>query len=183
MKNETRYIVSDAVSIPVIRIASKGEAYRMVTKPGWGLVEWYSAEDGYKNPVNRDRSDKTQVMYCDDDCDGTIYGKDGSAFYILPCEEINMKDAPTQAETETIIYGDSDGFSFWTKGKIKIFVTYTEDGVIDTYRIENENGTHEAWETEISFEDLQSEADFWATDRADIPGTFEYMRKQEQQIA
>ena len=94
-----------------------------------------------------------------------------------------MKDAPTQAETETIIYGDSDGFSFWTKGKIKIFVTYTEDGVIDTYRIENENGTHEAWETEISFEDLQSEADFWATDRADIPGTFEYMRKQEQQIA
>ncbi len=47
MKNETRYIVSDAVSIPVIRIVSKGEAYRMATKPGWGLVEWYSAEDGY----------------------------------------------------------------------------------------------------------------------------------------
>ena len=87
MKNETRYIVSDAVSIPVIRIVSKGEAYRMVTKPGWGLVEWYSAEDGYKNPVNRDRSDKTQVMYCDDDCEGAIYGKDGSAFYILPTVE------------------------------------------------------------------------------------------------
>ena len=46
MKNEIRYIVTDVVSIPVIRIASKCEAYKMVTKPGWGLVEWYSAADG-----------------------------------------------------------------------------------------------------------------------------------------
>lgn len=183
MKNETRYIVTDTVSIPVIKIASKGEAYKMVTKPGWGLVEWYSAADGYKNPVNRDKSDKTQEMYCDEDCSGVIYPKYGREFCIFPYEEIHMQDAPKQAETEAIIYSDADGFSFWTKGEIKIFVTYDENGLIDTYRLEYGAEQPAEWETEISFKDLQSEADYWAIDRADIPGTFSYMCKHEKQSA
>ena len=54
-QNEVRYIVTDVVSIPVFRLVSKTEAYRQAVKPGWGTVEWYSAADGYKNPVDRDR--------------------------------------------------------------------------------------------------------------------------------
>ena len=183
MKNEIRYIVTDVVSIPVIRIASKCEAYKMVTKPGWGLVEWYSAADGYKNPVTHDRSDKTQMMACDEDCSAVLYPKYGSEFCIFPYEEINMQDAPKQAATEAIIYSESDGYSFWAKGEIKIFVSYDKNGLIDSYRLGYGNDTPEEWETEISFDDLQSEADYWATDRADIPGTYDYMRKHEKQSA
>ena len=51
MKNEIRYIVTDIVSIPVVRIAKKSEAYKDATKAGWGVVEWYSATNDYKTPV------------------------------------------------------------------------------------------------------------------------------------
>ncbi len=62
-KDETRYFVTAVASVPVYKFASKTEMYRMATKPGWGAVEWYSAADGYKNPVTRDRKDKTQQLY------------------------------------------------------------------------------------------------------------------------
>lgn len=187
-KNETRYIVTDVVSIGVIRIAKKSEAYRQATAPGWGVVEWYSevTENDCIGrpvtrmvPVNRDKSDKTQVMYCDEDSDATLYPKYGREFCISPYEEINLKDAPTQAETEVIIQSDSYGFSFWAKdtADVKIFVTYDENGLIDTYRLENWAGKPYDGEVEIKFEDLQSEEDHDRIDRADIPGTFNYYRK------
>ncbi len=47
-KDETRYFVTDVASVPVYKVASKTEMYRMATKPGWGAVEWYSAADGYE---------------------------------------------------------------------------------------------------------------------------------------
>ena len=34
MKNEVRYIVTDVVSIPVCKLASKTEAYKQAAKPG-----------------------------------------------------------------------------------------------------------------------------------------------------
>lgn len=52
-------------------------------------------------------------------------------------------------------------------------------GLIETYRLEGESGIPAAGETEISFEDLQGEEDYKSIDRADIPGTLEYFRKQE----
>ena len=115
--DETRYIVTDVVSIPVTRVVKKGTAYRDTTKPGWGVVEWFSPADGYKNPVFRDRSDKTQVMYGMDDTSAVMYGKDGSEFMISDSEEINLKDAPAQADTAAIIVSDSCGFWFWADGE------------------------------------------------------------------
>jgi len=76
-QNEIRYIVTDVVSIPVIKLNSKTEAYKQATKPGWGTVEWYSAADGYKNPVFRDRKDKTQELACDEDSHADLYTKNG----------------------------------------------------------------------------------------------------------
>ena len=52
-KDETRYFVTSVASVPVYKVASKTEMYRMATKPGWGAVEWYSAADGYKNRAKR----------------------------------------------------------------------------------------------------------------------------------
>jgi len=40
-------------------------------------VEWYSAADDYKNPVARDRSDKTQQLCCDEDTSASLYTKNG----------------------------------------------------------------------------------------------------------
>lgn len=59
-KWEVRYFVTDVASVPICKTHSKTEAYKQAAKPGWGTVEWYSAEDGYKNPTIRDRNDKTQ---------------------------------------------------------------------------------------------------------------------------
>lgn len=123
-QNEVRYIVTDVVSIPVFRLASKTEAYRQAVKPGWGTVEWYSAADGYKNPVSRDRSDKTQQLVCDEDSSADLYTKNGGYFGISPYEGINTKEMPKQAECAAIIHSDSCGYDFWTEdGQIRIFVT------------------------------------------------------------
>ena len=178
-KNELRYIVTEVVSIPVVRIGNKKDAYRMATSPGWGVVEWYSAINDYKMPINRDTSDKTQVMYCDEDTSATLYSKYDMGFYMLPCEEINLKYAPSQAETKAIIISGADGYDIWMKEdtNIKIFVTHDENGLIDTYRFENWDGKPYEGEMEISFSDLQSEADYDTTYRADIVGTLENMRK------
>lgn len=179
MKSEIRYIVTDVVSIPVCRMAKKGEAYRYATGAGWGVVEWYSPINNYAAPVNRDKSDKTQVMYCDEDTSATLYPKYGREYVISPYEEINLKDAPKQPETEVIIVSGPCGYDFWEneKGDVKIFVTYDENGLIDTYRLDNWTGKPYDGETEITFDDLQSTEDYDKINRADIPGTIEHTRK------
>lgn len=179
MKSETRYIVTDVVSVPVCRMGGKGEAFRYATGAGWGVVEWYSPMNNYASPVNHDKSDKTQVMYCDDDSSAVLYPKYGVEFVIAPYEEINLKEAPGQPETEAIVVSTSCGYDFWEHeaGDIKIFVTYDENGLIDTYRLDSWTGKPYDGETEIAFADLQSEEDYWAINRADIAGTLENDRK------
>lgn len=190
MKSETRYIVTDVVSVPVCRIGGKGEAYRYATGAGWGVVDWYG-EVTEKDcigktvtrmvPVNRDRSDKTQKMFCDEDTSAVLYPKYGVEFVISSLEEINLKEAPKQAATDAIVISTCAGFDFWEneRGAVKIFVTYDENGLIDTYRLDSWNGKPEDGETEIAFEDLQGEEEYWSVDRADIPGTLEFARKAE----
>jgi hypothetical protein len=157
--NELRYFVTDVVSIPVIRIAKKGEAYRMATGPGRGTVDWYGETNNYSLPVNRDKDDKSQVLYCDEDSSAVLYPKYGREYCIFPGEEINPKDFPKQAETGAIIISNSYGYSFWAKetSDVKIFVTYDENGLIDTCRLDNWNGKPYDGEIEISFCDLQRE--------------------------
>ena len=182
-KDETRYFVTSVASVPVYKVASKTEMYRMATKPGWGAVEWYSAADGYKNPVNRDRSDKTQKLCCDEDTSASLYTKNGGYFGIFPYEEINAKEMPKQAEVAAIIYSDSCGYSIWAEdfNQIHIFVSYDANGLIDNYRVEYGDSTIYDGEVEISFEDLyeRAEEDWRETYRAELPGTIEYQHKQE----
>jgi hypothetical protein len=174
--SECRYLVTDMVSIPVIWIVKKGEAYRNATVPGWGVI------DGYKAPVTRD---KTQVLYCDEDSSAVLYPIYGREFVISPCEEVNLKDAPKQAEVDAMIFSDACGYSFWAKepGDVKIFVTYDENGLIDTYRLDNWAAKPYEGEIEISFSDLQSEEEHDKTDRAEIFGTLEYERQLKGIVA
>ena len=175
----TRYIVTDVVSIPVYRMMSKYEAYREATKDGWGVVNWYSATNNYRLPVNRDKSDKTQQLFCDEDTSAILYTKYGQEFYLSPNDEVIIKDIPSQSEVNTIIISGSYGFSFWTSKdtNIKIYVTYDENGLIDTYRIDTWNSRPYEDETEISFDDLQSYEEHEAISRADIFGTLEHAKK------
>jgi hypothetical protein len=177
--SEVRYLVTDVVSIPVIRTVKKGEAYRNATVSGWGVVDWYSEINGYKVPVNRDKEDKTQVLYCDENSSAVLYPKYGREFVISPCEEVNLKDVPRQAEVDAMIFSDACGYSFWAKepGDVKIFVTYDENGLIDTYRLDSWNGKPYDGEIEIPFCDLQSEDEYEKTNRAEIVGTLEHERK------
>ena len=169
MKNkyEVRHIVTDVVSIPVYRNASKTEAYRQAAKDGWGTV--------YR--------DENNELVCDEDCSASLYTKNGGYFGIFPYDEISTKEMPKQPACAAIIISDSDGFSFWAEdiSKIRIFVTYDENGLIDTYRLDYGDDQPEEWETVLSFEDLYKpeEEDWQETYRADIPGTVEYQHKQE----
>ena len=142
----------------------------MATKPGWGAVEWYSAADGYKNPVNRDRSDKTQRLCCDEDTSSSLYTKNGGYFRIFPYEEIDVKEMPKQAEVAAIIYSDSCGYSVWEEdfNQIHFFVTYDENDLIDSYRVEYGDSPIYDGEVEVAFEDLfqQPEGDWRETYRA-----------------
>ena len=135
---EVRYFVTEVASVPLYKCNSKTETYKQAAKPGWGTVEWYSAADNYKNPVTRDRSDKTQQLCCDEDCCADLYTKNGGYFGIHAYEEIDTKEMPKQAECAAIITSDSCGISFWAEdfSKIHIFVTYDENGLIDSYRVE-----------------------------------------------
>ena len=181
-QNEIRYIVTAVASIPVYKFALKTDAYKQATKPGWGTVEWYSAEDGYKNPVYRDRSDKTQQLCYDEDCSASIYTKCGGYFGIFPYEEINTKEIPKQAEAAAIICSDSCGYNFWTQdGAIRIFVTSDANGLIDNFRLEYGDTSVYDGEVEISFDELyeRAEEDYRETYRAELPGTVEYQLKQE----
>jgi len=177
---KTRYFVTDVSSIPVIRTTKRG-AYKYSVKPGWGMVDWYSKENNYSVPVTRDKEDKSQALYCDGDSSAVFYLMNGKEFVISPDEEINLKDIPRYSEIVAIVTSDSCGFSFWEKekGNIKIFVTYDENGLVETFRLDNWNGKPYEGEVEIRYEDLQSEEQYEATNRADIFGTFENMRENE----
>ena len=167
-KDEVRFIVTSVVSIPVYKIGSKTEAYKLAAKPGWGTVDW--DEDG-------------KALVCDEDCSADLYTKNGGYFGISTYEEISRKDIPQQAACAAIITSDSCGYSFWTEdGKIRIFVTYEESGLVDTFRIEyGADVKPYDGEVEISFEDLyeRAEDDWRDSYRAELPGTIEYQFKQE----
>ena len=166
-KWEVRYFVTDVASIPVYKAYSKMETYRQAAKDGWGTV--------YR--------DENNAMVCDEDCSASLYTKNGGYFGIFPYEEINTKEMPKQAACAAIIVSDSCGFTFWAEdfNQIHIFVTYDENGLVDTYRVEYGDSPIYDGEMEIRFEDLyqQPEGDWKETYRAEIPGTVEYQRKQE----
>ena len=156
MKNTIRYFITDVVSIPIYRIAQKSEAYKMATKAGWGVVEWYSAKNNYQMPVNHDRSDKTQELICIGDVSAVLYPKYGQPYFMYEGDEFIAKKAPTQAETNAIIINTCSGYNIWAKdiADIKIFVTYDENGLIDDYRLEYRDEKPYSGEIEITFDDL-----------------------------
>ena len=166
-KWEVRYFVTAVASIPVYKAYSKTETYRQAAKDGWGTV--------YR--------DENNTLVCDEDCSASLYMKNGGYFGIFPYEEINTKEMPKQAACAAIIVSDSCGFTFWAEdfNQIHIFVTYDENGLVDTYRVEYGDSPIYDGEMEIRFEDLyqQLEGDWKETYRAEIPGTVEYQRKQE----
>ena len=166
-KWEVRYFVTAVASVPVYRTYGKTEAYRQAAKDGWGTV--YRDENG--------------VLVCDEDCCADLYTKNGGYFGIRPYEEINTKEMPKQAACAAIITSDSCGMSFWAEdfSQIHIFVTYDENGLIDTYRVEYGDTPVYDGEVEISFDDLyqRAEEDWKETYRAELPGTVEYQFKQE----
>ena len=166
-KWEVRYFVTAVASIPVYKAYSKTETYRQAAKDGWGTV--------YR--------DENNALVCDEDCSASLYTKNGGYFGIFPYEEINTKELPKQAACAAIIVSDSCGFTFWAEdfNQIHIFVTYDENGLVDTYRVEYGDSPIYDGEMEICFEDLyqQPEGDWKETYRAEIPGTVEYQRKQE----
>jgi hypothetical protein len=151
MKDEIRFIVTAVTSIPVNRLAYKKDAYRTAAKPGWGLIDWYSI-DNKAQPVCGDSSDKTQYLSCDEDSSGILYLKSGKEFLIFPNEEISR--LPKQSEVEAIIISDPCGFTFYAEDNINIFVTYDENGLIDTYRMEYKDSKAYEGETMIGFNDL-----------------------------
>lgn len=166
-KWEVRYFVTDVASVPVYKAYSKTETYRQAAKDGWGTV----------------CRDENNALVCDEDCSASLYTKNGGYFGIFPYEEINKKEMPKQAACAAIIVSDSCGFTFWAEdfNQIHIFVTYDENGLVDTYRVEYGDSPIYDGEMEIRFEDLyqQPEGDWKETYRAEIPGTVEYQRKQE----
>ena len=166
-KWEVRYFVTAVASIPVYKAYSKTETYRQAAKDGWGTV--------YR--------DENNALVCDEDCSASLYTKNGGYFGIFSYEEINTKELPKQAACAAIIVSDSCGFTFWAEdfNQIHIFVTYDENGLVDTYRVEYGDSPIYDGEMEIRFEDLyqQPEGDWKETYRAEIPGTVEYQHKQE----
>lgn len=166
-KFEERYFVTAVASVPVYKMYGKTEAYRQAAKDGWGTV--YRDENG--------------ALVCDEDCSADLYTKNGDYFGIRSIDEINTKEMPKQAECAAIITGDSCGLSFWAEdfSMIHIFVTYDENGLIDTYRVEYGDTPVYDGEVEISFDDLyeRAEEDWKETYRAELPGTVEYDHKQE----
>ena len=166
-KWEVRYFVTAVASVPVYKAYSKTETYRQAAKDGWGTV--------YR--------DENNALVCDEDCAADLYTKNGGYFGIRAYEEIATKEMPKQAECAAIIVSDSCGFTVWAEdfGKVHIFVSYDENGLIDNYRVEYDDATIYDGEVEISFDDLyeRAEEDFRETYRAEIPGTVEYSFKRE----
>lgn len=166
-KWEVRYFVTAVASVPVYKAYGKTDTYKQAAKDGWGTV--------YR--------DENNALVCDEDCSASLYAKNGSYFGIFPYEEINTKEMPKQAECAAIITSDSCGYTFWAEdfNQIHIFVTYDENGLIDSYRLEYGDTPIYDGETEISFDDLfeQPEGDWQENYRAELPGTVEYQLKKE----
>jgi hypothetical protein len=140
MKNELRYFVTDIVAVPVIRIAKKSEAYKQVTKDGWGIVY----------------TDQNETLICDEDSSAVLINQYGQQCCIFPYEELKPREWFKQAECQAIIQSDSCGFSFWEKeeGLVKLYVTYDENGFVDSYRITDWTEEPFDGEIEIMFEEL-----------------------------
>ena len=166
-KWEVRYFVTDVASIPVYKAYSKTETYRQAAKDGWGVV--------YRDEENN--------LVCDEDCSVDFYMKNGGYYGLSGNDEVNTKEMPKQAACAAIVISDSFGFTFWAEdfNQIHIFVTYDENGLVDSYRVEYGDSPVYDGEVEISFEDLyeRAEEDYQETYRAEIPGTVEYQFKQE----
>lgn len=157
MKNELRYLITDIVAIPVIRIAKKSDAYKQATKDGWGTV--YTP---YEN------GEPTELI-CDEDSSAVLINKYGKQCCIFPYEKLNPKEWYKQIECQAIIQSDSYGFAYWEKeeGSIKIYVIYDENGFIDTYRLTDWTDKPYDGEVEISFKELSLNGE----------GQFEYVAK------
>jgi hypothetical protein len=138
--SEVRYFITDVVAVPVTQLFKKSDAYKRATKPGWGIVD----------------TDKDGTLFCDEDSSAILTNMYGEQNMIFPYDELNRKEWFSQAECKVIIMTDSCGITFWTsKPKdIQIFVTYDDNGLIDTYRVTD--WTDKAYDGEIliNFEEL-----------------------------
>lgn len=137
---ECRYLVTDIVAIPLLHLFKKSDAYKQATKPGWGVID----------------TDENNELYCDEDSSMTLTDKWGRQSGAYPYDEINNKEWPTQAECKVIVQSDSCGFSFWAEedSDIQIFITYDDNGYIDTYRLADWTEKAYDGETKITFKDL-----------------------------
>ena len=182
---EIRYFVTDVASVPVVRIPYKTEAYREAVGPGWGTVDWYSPSNGFSCSVARDRNDREQAIYCDEDARAALYSIWGEEFIVDPGEKLDLRKAPARAQTAAVITSGPNGFDFWENrpGAVRFFVTYAASGLVDTYRLDGPDGKPYDGEVEILFSDLQSEEEYAMKGRDMIPGTFEYARREEAATA
>jgi len=179
MKYETRYLVTECVSVPVSRQPLKGNMYQYTTRPGWGTVEVYSATDNYETPRSKDANDTTQKMLGCPDTSTTFYTFSGYSYTVAEGDEMVYAEVPKQAHTCLIIVSDPCGYTFWTQKDeyLQIFVTYDENGLIDSYRLASWIDSPYDGEVAIAFPDLQSEEDYQNIRRDTIVGTLEYNRK------
>jgi hypothetical protein len=141
--SETRYIVTDIVAIPIIHLSKKSDAYKQATKAGCGVVD----------------TDENNELFCDEDSSMTLIDKWGHESGAYPYEKINAKEWPKQSDCKVIIQSDSCGYSYWAEedDDIQIFVTYDENGFINTYRLGAWYEKPEDKEKVIKFEDLPTQ--------------------------
>lgn len=142
--NECRYFITEVAAIPLIRLYKKSDAYRQATKPGWGVVD----------------TDKNGILYCDEDSGAVLIDCVGQEHFIAPYEDLDPKQWPKQAECIAIIQSDSCGFSFWENepGRIKLYVTYDENGFVDTFRLATWTESTYGNEVDVLFKNLPMEA-------------------------
>lgn len=141
--NEVRFFITDVVAIELVHILKKSDAYRQATGKGWGVVD----------------TDKDGVLFCDEDSSATLIMTNGKQCCIYPYEELNRKEWPKQAECVAIIISDSASCYYWEKekGLVQIFVSYDEDGYVDTFRLGDWTDKPCDGESVIFFEDLPDE--------------------------
>ena len=142
IKNETRYLVTDIVAIPITKNYLKSDIYREATGDGWGTVYTTNSSD---------------ELICSNDNSATLINAYGKQYCICPYEELNPKEWFKQAECKAIITTNDCGDSFYEaeNGLIKIYVSYDENGFIDTWRLADwtETAIYDN-EIQINFEDL-----------------------------
>ena len=138
--NEIRYIVTDVVSIPIMRLVRKSDAYQHATKTGWGIVD----------------VDKNGDLYCDDDSTAVLINGYGEERGIYPYEKLDRRGWFKQSECDVILLSDSCGCCFWEKekGLVKIYITKDDDDIINGYRLAFWTEKTYDDEIEVNFEDL-----------------------------